>query len=188
MIITLTNSERDFCNYVAVLRNESNRRVTAENPVVKSGVEPEYAEREGVMSELAFCKLMNVFPAEFFDVSPRSATKGEDAGDVTINDHVIDVKTTKYKAGKLLSKRKNPAIDIVVLMIGENGSYRLKGGMTASELYEDWRYNRFKMPTPCFAASQAELMSVQDVMSFISHTSLSKANPENAPAFDWSLP
>lgn len=185
MKINLTSSERDFCLHVAALRDKSNRLVTAQNPVVNSGVQPDYAEREGVMSELAFCKMLNIFPTEFFDVSPRSATSGEDLGDAVVNGWTIDVKTTKYKTGKLLSKRKNPAIDLVVLMIGENGSYELVGGLLASDMYQDWRYNRFKMPTPCFAALQEELMTASQV---ISHTSCAKASPANATAFDWSLP
>jgi len=170
MKIELTKSEREFCKYIAGLRNSANRKVTDANPAGKT-INVSFAEQEGVMSELAFCKMMNIFPQEALDVSTRSVSKGEDNGDATINGYNIDVKATKVQSGQLLSRNKNPNVDLIVLMLGVNGCYRLGGGMWSDDLYQPWRFGlNTEMPIPCYSALQDELLSPRQLLSVLGHT------------------
>ena len=76
----------------------------------------------GVEGELAFCKLMNLYPD--LDIAPQAHTYDCDFGKMR-----VDVKTSKYKTARLLvgiTKRVDDC-DAYVLMIGENGKYECAG-------------------------------------------------------------
>ena len=104
----------------------------------------------------------------FTDEELRSAKNNEDDGDVTINGICIDVKTTKHQTGRLCAMSSNPSIDLLVMMVGENGYYRLAGGMPAEDMY---RSNRWGIPSgmksPCYSAVQEELMTPKQVFDFL---------------------
>lgn len=189
MKIKLSENEIRLCEFIAKQRRESNRAANVHDSIKERGSDPWHLECEGVMSELAFSLAMDKYPTEIFLTDIRSAANGEDRGDVTINGICIDVKSTKYRSGQLLCVKRNPSIDLIVLLIGEKGSYELSGGMWAKDIYQEHRYGTTnKIPYPCYKASQEELLTTEQVLDIISHTSSSKANPESAPAFDWSLP
>lgn len=189
MQITLSQNEKRLCEFIARERKQANRKVDPRDIIAEHGLDPWYVECEGVMSELAFCRAMDKYPDEIFEVGCRSAAKGEDRGDATINGICIDVKSTKYQSGQLLCVKRNPSIDLIVLMTGEKGCYRLAGGMWAEDMYEDWRYGTTdKIPYPCFKATQAELLPPKKVMEILNHTSFAKPTPVDAQAFDWTKP
>jgi hypothetical protein len=168
MIINLSEVEKELCNYLAVLRKKGNRAVNPVDAVAEFGLEADYVEREGVMSELAFCQLANVYPDQVFSIGHRSATKGEDDGDLTVNGICIDVKTTKHQTGRLVSFRKNPSVDLIVLMTGEEGCYRFVGGMQSEDMYQSYRWGIPNgMKQKCFSAVQQELMTAKQVMDYI---------------------
>lgn len=180
MKIELTKYERDFCKMIASLRTSTNRAITPENFAANTGVDPNFIEIEGVMSELAFFKLLDIFPGRIMDTEPRSASKGQDPGDMTVNGYNIDVKATKHQDGQLLSRIKNPNVDLVVLMLGQKGCYRFGGGMWSEDLYQPWRYGmEEKFPQPCFSAPQWELLTPRRVLSILNHTCSSTASTES---------
>lgn len=164
----LTPIEKEVCRYLATQRKQANRQVNPRDYVKEFGLEPSYIEREGVMSEMAFCKMVNVYPEQVLHIGHRSATKGEDDGDVVVNGICIDVKTTKHQTGRLVSFRKNPSVDLIVLMTGENGCYRLAGGIASQDMYQQTRWGiPPKMKQECYSAVQEELMTVKQVFDLI---------------------
>lgn len=86
---------------------------------------------EGAGAELAFCKLMNVWP----DLDTHSFGKFDC---VSRTGNLVDIKSTRHLNGRLLAapwKHKNNT-DVYVLMIGEFPEYRCAGFLQASELFE----------------------------------------------------
>jgi len=120
------------------------------------------------MSELAFCKLINTYPYDIFNVQPRSVANNEDNGDLIFNGYCIDVKVTKYQTGKLISVSKNNAVSLIVMMIGEHGTYRLAGGMLSDDMYSDERYG---LPAgfskPCYWAEQIDLIEPSALLDML---------------------
>lgn len=166
--IELNTVEKRLCDFIARQRQANNRAITPVNHALASTEDPLYIDREGVMSELAFCKLLNTYPYEIFNVEPRSVAKGEDAGDVLFGDHCIDVKVTKHETGRLVSVSKNPAVTLLAMMIGEHGTYRFVGGMLSDEMYKDERYGTPQgFRKPCYTAKQNELIAPDTVLDFL---------------------
>lgn len=161
--VSLNELEKRLAVYIGRQRTAMNRNVTATNHKL-AHEDPIKADIEGVMGELAFCKLLNTYPHDVFELSTRSAATGEDFGDVTMNGLRIDIKTSAYKSARLLAVTKNPNVDMLILMTGEEGVYTLAGGMMADEMYKDSRYgNHVGLRKPCYAAEHGELMSPEDI-------------------------
>jgi hypothetical protein len=169
MHTTLNEAEKRLCLFVARSRNAAAREVAPEDALRVSPKDPIFVDYEGAMGELAFSKMLGVYPTEIFEIYHRSSLNGEDPGDLTFNNLVIDVKTTVHKNGRLVSMRKNPAINMFVLMTGQDGEYDLAGGMWSAELYLPSRYG---MPPnfrkECYSATQDELLDPKQVMESIS--------------------
>lgn len=169
MHITLNEAEKRLCLFVARSRNAAAREVAPEDALRASAQDPIFVDYEGAMGELAFSKQLGVYPKEIFEIYHRSSLDGEDPGDLTFNGLVIDVKTTVHKSGRLVSMRKNPAINMFVLLTGQDGEYDIAGGMWSSDLYLPSRYG---MPPnfrkKCYSARQDELLDSRQVMESIS--------------------
>lgn len=169
MHITLNEAEKRLCLFVARSRNAAAREVAPEDALRASAQDPIFVDYEGAMGELAFSKQLGVYPKEIFEIYHRSSLDGEDPGDLTFNGLVIDVKTTVHKSGRLVSMRKNPAINMFVLLTGQDGEYDIAGGMWSSDLYLPSRYG---MPPnfrkKCYSATQNELLDSRQVMESIS--------------------
>ena len=165
MNVSLNESEKRLCLFVARSRNAAAREVAPEDALRVSPKDPIFVDYEGAMGELAFSKMLGIYPIQIFEIYHRSSLKGEDPGDLTFNGWVVDVKTTIHKGGRLISLRKNPAIDMFVLMTGQDGEYELAGGMWAEELYLPSRYG---MPSglsnKCYHATQDEMLDSRQVM------------------------
>lgn len=168
MKASLTAVEKEVAKYLASQRKKANRKANPHDAVKEFGLEPNYIEQEGVMSELAFCKMFNVYPEQVLQIGYRSAVAGDDDGDAVINNICIDVKTTKHKDGQLVCFRKNPAIDLIVMLVGEYGNYELVGGIFPEDMYVNWRWGvPKKMRQPCYSAVQEELLTPGQVQSYI---------------------
>lgn len=169
MQIHLNEAEKRLCLFVARSRNAAAREVAPEDALRASKEDPIFVDYEGAMGELAFSKQLGIYPKEIFEIYHRSSLDGEDPGDLTFNGLVIDVKTTVHKSGRLVSMRKNPAINMFVLLTGEGGDYELAGGMWSADLYLPSRYG---MPPnfrkQCYSATQNELLTPKQLMESIS--------------------
>ena len=127
--ITLNEAEQKLAHYLAKARYAANR----DQSVVDRKVGPQSCEAtdlEGIAAEIAFARIMNVYPD--LDVGHRPDF------DVSIpvgNSFItIDVKATKYPHGKLLAvpgKVTKPP-RAYALVVGEMPRYRLAGFLPAS--------------------------------------------------------
>jgi hypothetical protein len=131
MIVKLTESEIKICEWLAKNRYASNRN----GGVSDKKIGPQSCEEtdlEGICGEFAFCKAVNLYPD--MSISPR---KGGD--DVLFNGKKIDIKTTKYKSGKLLarkSKSETPS-NVYVLIVGQRPNYNIVGWCSSADLIQD---------------------------------------------------
>jgi len=107
---------------------------------------------EGFAAELAFCKLMNIYP----DLETGDFLPNYDC--VDCNGVTYDVKTTKHKNGRLVAtlKKKNNPADKYVLSVGVFPDYELIGEIGAEEFFQDINIMNLGKG-PCYALTQAEL-------------------------------
>jgi len=127
--VTLNAAEQKLAIYLAKSREAENRKRGNVRNKQKAPLPPN-GDLEGVAGEIAFCRLMNVYPDTFTDrpVYPVGDAKTEIHG-------VVDVKTTPHKC--LIAKldrtdREKP--DTYALMIGTFPTYRYAGYATADKL------------------------------------------------------
>ena len=123
-VITLNKIDSVICKNIAKKRYENNRKSGIGNRKI-GGQSNEFTDLNGFGAEFAFCKLFNLMPD--FSIHPRKS----DADDHDCKMHdgtTVDVKTTKYKTGRLLvAKWKSTGSEVFALMIGEFPTYTFKG-------------------------------------------------------------
>jgi len=150
MEIILNDPEQKLVKYIASLRIKYDRESGAIATIYdeKDALE---AETDYYGAEVAYCKMMNIFPdtgyktRQPFDCISRDGNK-------------VDVKQTYRQNGRLLvkSKLRDYLPDIYALMIGKFPAYRYAGMIKASELLVDERLDT-TLPHPAYAAGQNEL-------------------------------
>ncbi len=119
--ITLDKTEQDIATSLAKRRYNAARNAGVSN--AKIGPQSNWkTDLEGVGSEMAFCKLFNLFP----DLTVGARKGGHDC---ELNNYKIDVKSTKYKNGRLLARTSKTLedADIYALMVGEFPTYKFVG-------------------------------------------------------------
>lgn len=167
MKVILNTAEKRLCNYIARCRTELSREVIPINDNLVATNPHNIIEEEGVMGELAFCKIMQVYPEEIFDPSVKSAERGTDPGDLNINNICIDIKTTKYRNGRLICRSINKAINLIILMTGEKGEYTFSGGLWSADMYSEERWGSHQAlggGRPCYLAEQHELIQPDELI------------------------
>jgi hypothetical protein len=149
--ISLSENEQRIAEWVGKKRTANARRKNL--PDTKIGDQSfEETDLEGFAAELAFCKLMNIYP----DLETGDNLPNYDC--VDCNGVTYDVKTTNVPHGHLmatLKKKKNPP-DKYVLSIGVFPDYDLIGEIGAKELLQVGNIKNFGKG-PCYALTQAEL-------------------------------
>lgn len=127
MIVKLTTDEVEICKIVGQKRTYIARAASVKDQKIgnQNGVE---ADIQGMIAEFAFAKQFNVFPD--FGLSPRSG--GYDGICAGVR---YDIKSTKYKNGRLLcTKKYNKDVDVYVLAIVDNNEVNLVGYAYSYEL------------------------------------------------------
>jgi len=130
--ITLSENEQRLAKFIARSRYENARSNNVKD--MKMGSQSnEETDLEGFGAELAYCKLMNLFP----DLETGDSLPNFDC--VSRLGVTIDVKATKRKSGHLLAtlKKKNNPPDKYVLIVGEFPSYKIVGEVSADEFLQD---------------------------------------------------
>jgi hypothetical protein len=118
--VKLTNSEASIARAIGKRRYESARNKKVFNG--KKGPQSNYeTDLEGAGSELAAAKLLNLWPDLQVEKIPTH--------DLIFNGKSIDVKTTKYKEGKLIAglNKNKKSCDYYMLMIGSFPEYYCAG-------------------------------------------------------------
>ena len=126
MIISMTPSETAIAQVLAVMRNTNARHNNVTDKQV-SKQSPIEIDRDGVLSEMAFGKAFNLYP----DLAVKSTRSGVDL--VGKNGNRIDVKSTRYKAGRLIIHIDKPLdeVDIYALAIVDGDNVDLVGYIKA---------------------------------------------------------
>ena len=135
MFIQLNECEQKMAVWLARKRYQNAR--AQGKPNLKMGDQSnEQTDLEGIGAEIAFCKVMNVYPDLeicLTDLPPQDA--------ITRNGTTVDVKATKYRNGRLLVtlKKKIADVDMYVLVTGEFPRYKIVGFMESSEIINEKR-------------------------------------------------
>lgn len=161
--ITLDDSEKKIAMALARARYANSRKNKLKKTELPkaSVLDPDI---EGVMSELALCKYLGVYPDQVFEIGIRSVASGTDRGDIIFDGVCIDVKSTKHANGRLFSMKENEAVDVFVLLTGKRGEYTVAGCMSAHDLYRKERWGHHGVfKKPCYAAEQHELFSFEEL-------------------------
>ena len=159
--ITLNDVEQTLCKDIAKRRFNCARSNKIHN--AKMGPQSdEFTDLQGIASELAFCKLFNVYPDTTIYV--RSSTKGEDKGDATLPSGLtVDVKVTKYETGRLLAVLwKKKSGDFFALLTGTFPTYTFRGFMRQEELLQESRIGNLGWGDG-FMAEQHELYELSSL-------------------------
>ena len=133
MIVELNEAEQRLAKFLAKVRYDNNRKKMVANSKIGPQSD-EVTDLEGIGGELAYCKIMNVYPDFQTDTAPEC--------DCILSDGTrVDVKTTKYENGKLLAVPWKTAkvIDVFALMVGEFPRYRYAGQMFSLDLLQEQR-------------------------------------------------
>jgi len=163
-LISLNKAEKEICEILAKKRYDQARGNKTPNTLVKYSSDFLEADREGVYSEMAFCKMVGVYPEFVLTIAVMSVKNGKDFGDVLYKNKNIDVKSTTHEGGKLIAHSVNPNIDYYALMVGRSGDYRLAGLMKSDILCTEERYGHHKVfRKKCFKADQEELVSLEEI-------------------------
>jgi hypothetical protein len=154
--IALSPVEQTLCEIVATLRHDNNRSQGVSNS--KRGSQSDFqTDLEGFAAELAFCKLLNLYPD--LTIEPRTSTS--DTGDVKLPDgRTVDIKVTRYATGKLIAVPwKKAGVDLFALMVGQFPCYTFRGVMDSQELLAQERLGDLGYG-PTFIANQEELKDI----------------------------
>ena len=118
--ITLNSAEQIVCKQLALMRYEIARAVDRKDQQI--GNQPSWQTDEaGIGGEIAASRLLNVYP---------SLVLKPDAGwDVMYRGKRIDIKTTRYKSGRLLAKlnARDDEVDVYLLVTGTFPEYDVVG-------------------------------------------------------------
>lgn len=126
----LRDDEQLIARYVAALRQHMNRTNNVKDQAVKPG-DSYQVDLSGFGAEMAFAMMVNICP----DLSLHCRQHGYDC--LTNTGERIDVKTTTYKNGQLISNKHNAEVDIYVLLIGQFPSFTFVGWSWSEELVKD---------------------------------------------------
>lgn len=157
MKIKLTNSELKICEWIAKNRYQNNR---ADN-IVDKKIGPQSCKStdlDGICGEFAFCKAFNLYPD--MTIQPRSG-----GHDLICMNKKIDVKTTRYKTGRLLAtKDKNiDDSDVYFLVISDSPNYTIAGWCESKTLIKDDNLVDLGYGLT-YAMDQSELFSPQNFL------------------------
>ena len=165
-LINLNENELALAKTIAIARNSSNRKEGVVDNIQDKKRTSIQIDIDGAEAELAFFKLINIYPASFFDTTNKSKSTGTDLGDAFLDDFSIDVKSTRYKTGQLIqsgAKTFKSKIDMYCLVIKEEDNiFNMKGFYPSSLLLQEKNYGKHFKGRPCFAIKQNVLMDYDD--------------------------
>lgn len=131
-VVKITHELKLIASVIGAMRSLVARTAGVRDAKIgpQSGID---GDQDGILGELAFCQLMNVWPD--FGLSPRYGS-----ADAVVSGKRIDVKTTRVKTGRLLATVKgNPDVDIYVLAIIDGDEVKFPGYAMASDLFSPER-------------------------------------------------
>lgn len=154
-LVLLNEFEIWLADHVAQRNFEANRKIKNSRVSDKDDFK---IILEGLAAELAFCKLVNVYPSGPFDLTIKSCRRGQDYGDVVYKGQRVDVKQTHYLSGQLITPywKIMSKADCYALMIGTMPRFTFKGFMLSSDFLTAARLKDIGYG-PTYMAKQEEL-------------------------------
>lgn len=130
---TLTNIEQKLCVHMAKSRQRMNREQGAVNKKKNKTMTPYRTELLGFAGEIAYCRILNIYPDLQY-----SSRRIEDA---KLHDgRLVDVKTTRYDPrytpSLMLEESKAPGACIYALVVANYPRFRYAGYATEAMLRE----------------------------------------------------
>jgi hypothetical protein len=129
MNVSLNFGEQVVCKTLAKQRYELARKNN--RPDQQIGKQSsEQTDLDGIGGEMAASKVLNVYPSLILE---------PDSGwDIQFNGYKIDVKTTRYKTGRLLAKlnARDEQVDVYLLVTGVFPDYSIRGWVMKEELLD----------------------------------------------------
>jgi hypothetical protein len=157
--IILSPHEQKICEYIGKQRYLVNRKNNVTDKKI-GDQDNYYMDINGFGGEFAFCKLFNVMPDFLVKVTQ---TNKNDYDAIIFNSIKVDVKTTKFTTGRLLTARwKVDEVDVYALMVGEMPKYTFKGFMLRDELKKDDRLKSLGHKVG-YVAEQNELKEIEEL-------------------------
>lgn len=132
-LITLNETEQMLAMFLARKRDEVNRKNGVPQGQISTRPHTE-VELDGIGAEIAYAKLMNVYPDMEFEHWPA-----EDC--LTDTGETVDVKMTSRSTGDLLAApyKKFKSTDIYAVLVGRFPEYRLVGHCRRDDVFRDDR-------------------------------------------------
>ena len=118
--IILNSAEQIVCKQLALMRYEIARAVDRKDQQI--GNQPSWqTDEDGIGGEIAASRLLNVYPSLIL--------KPDSGWDVIYKGNKIDIKTTRYKNGRLLAKlnARDDEVDAYLLVTGVFPEYSVIG-------------------------------------------------------------
>lgn len=163
MRVELTRSEQRIAEWLAQQRASTNRK----RGITDARVGPQDSlqiDIDGLLGEFAFAKLFNLYPDMQLGVRPLH--------DVVTAIGGIDVKTTRYRTGKLLANVKKSSIpsDWYALMwLEDQGTLHFKGAAKAENLLAESNL-RMLGGRPGYFLEQEELIQPESFKAMLEAT------------------
>jgi hypothetical protein len=155
--VRLTETEQKIATYIAKQRYKNAR----DNGITdnKKGPQSNYeTDLEGVASEMAAAKTLNLWPDLQIEKIPEH--------DLSLGLLTIDVKTTKYKTGKLIAAKHKvkKSCDYYMLMIGSFPEYSCAGFCKRENIFNTNTVTNLGWGE-LHAVEQANLQSLEDFLN-----------------------
>ena len=131
--ITLNELEMKMAIFLAKKRDSVNRLEGITQRQVSSRPHEE-VELDGVAAEIAYARMMNVYPDTDYDHVPRP---NEDC--VNAYGQTVDVKASNYPAPDLIvsKSKKDKPCDVYAVMKGKFPTFRLVGHRRREDVFKD---------------------------------------------------
>lgn len=153
--VTLNSSEQELVERVSVQRREHDERNSFKDYRRAKKQSARFIEVNGLGGEIAFCKAMNLFP----DIATDQVSKF----DATLpNGTKVEIKTTEYGHGKLISRHIRGEADVYVLVTGQMPEYKVVGYITRDNLKSK---NTTLNGHEAYVAEQKDLEPIENLLN-----------------------
>lgn len=163
--ITLNPAEQKLAQYLAKVRHSRNRREGVKDRQVGPQSSAQ-TDLDGIAGEIVVAKLLNVYPDLAVDHRPDHDLSVTLWNGLTVG---VDVKTTRYKNGKLLAvpSKSLKVADAYALVVGEFPAYRVAGFALGEALVHESRLIDLGHG-PTYGLPQSALLPWADILRYFS--------------------
>ena len=160
----LGKNEQKVCQSIAKMRYENAReKGFGQDKNVVNVDSYKNIDVDGVGSEMAAAKILNVY----YDIETDFQASDLPAHDIIHNGKTIDVKTTKYRTGRLIvmPHKKHDKCDVYLLVVGEFPEYTVVGYAPYNHIVQEENWgDPFGRNRPAYFLDQDKLTPVEELI------------------------